>query len=58
MTKDEALKECLDIIKEYGYISEDGVLDVCDEERKLVNFCMKNLDKMLEDGDLTDDEWG
>jgi hypothetical protein len=57
MTKNEALEECLRIIKKYGYISEDGVLDVCDEERGLVVFCIENLDKMLVNGDLTDYEW-
>jgi hypothetical protein len=38
-------------------VSEDGVLDVCDEERELVVFCIENLDKMLVNGDLTDYEW-
>jgi len=58
MTKNEAFEECLSIIKEYGYISEDGVLDVCDEEMELVDFCREHLDKMLKNGDLTNEEWG
>jgi hypothetical protein len=57
MTKQEALQSALDQIKEYGYISEDGILDVCDEERLLVNFVHKQLAKMVEAGELTDNEY-
>jgi hypothetical protein len=53
MNKKEALQNCLDCIEEYGYISEDGVLDECDENMKLVKFCRKKLDKMVENGSLT-----
>jgi hypothetical protein len=58
MNKKEALQNCLDCIKEYGYISEDGVLDECDENMKLVKFCRKKLDKMVENGSLTPKQWG
>ena len=58
MTKNEALEECLRIIKKYGYISEDGVLDVCDENMELVRFCMSELNKMVENGRLTSEQWG
>jgi len=58
MTKQEALQLVLDQIKEYGYISEDGILDVCDEEMKLVSFVHKQLAKMVENGELSDDEYG
>lgn len=58
MNKYEALNEALNQIKEYGFISEDGVLDVCDEEMKLVNYVHKQLTKMVESGELTEDEWG
>lgn len=57
MTKHEALNEALNQIKEYGYISEDGVLDVCDEDSKLVSFVYKQLTKMVENGELKEDEW-
>ena len=52
MSKEEALKACIDIMKEYGYISEDGILDVCDEESKLVRYCHKQLIKLMNDGEL------
>jgi hypothetical protein len=57
MTKKEALQSALDQIKEYGFISEDGILDVCDEERLLVNYVHKQLAKMVENGELNDDEY-
>ena len=57
MAKQEALQSALDQIKEYGYISDDGILDVCDEEMKLVSFVHKQLAKMVENGELTNDEY-
>ena len=57
MTKQEALQSALDQIKEYGFISEDGILDLCDEEMKMVNFVHKQLAKMVENGELSDDEY-
>ena len=44
MTKQEVLQAALDQIKEYGFISEDGILDLCDEEMKLVNYIHKQLE--------------
>ena len=46
MKKLEALKNCLDCIEKYEYISEDGVLDECDEDMSLV-----------EKGELTNEQW-
>lgn len=57
MTKKEALQSALDQIKEYGYISEDGVLDVCDEEMSLVRYVDKHLTKMVNDGELSHVEY-
>ena len=57
MNKQELLQAALDIIKEYGYISEDGILDLCDEEMKLVNYVHKQLSKMVESGELTDEQY-
>ena len=57
MTKQEALQAALDQIKEYGFISEDGILDLCDEDNKLVSFVHKQLAKMVENGELRDDEY-
>lgn len=57
MEKQELLQAALDIIKEYGYISEDGILDLCDEEMKLVNYVHKQLSKMVKNGELTNEQY-
>ena len=57
MSKEEVLQNCLYYIEEYGYISEDGVLDECDEDMSLVRFCRKKLDEMVEKGTLTHEQW-
>ena len=57
MEKQELLQAALDIIKEYGYISEDGILDLCDEEMKLVNYIHKQLSKMVKNGELTNEQY-
>jgi hypothetical protein len=57
MSKAEALERCLHVIKEYGYISEDGVCDECDDDRSLINYCCKKLNAMVEDGKLNDEQW-
>ena len=58
MEKEKALQNCLWGVKEYGYISEDGVLDVCDENMELVRFCISEFNKMVENGRLTSEQWG
>jgi hypothetical protein len=58
MTKQELLQEALDIIKEYDYISEDGILDLCDEEMELVDYIHEQLSKMVENGELTNEQYG
>jgi hypothetical protein len=57
MEKQELLQEALNIIKEDGYISEDGILDLCDEEMKLVNYIHKQLSKMVKNGELTNEQY-
>jgi hypothetical protein len=57
MEKQELLQEALDIIKEYGYISEDGILDLCDEEMELVDYIHEQLSKMVENGELTNEQY-
>jgi hypothetical protein len=58
MIKQELLQEALDIIKEYDYISEDGILDLCDEEMELVDYIHEQLSKMVENGVLTNEQYG
>jgi hypothetical protein len=57
MNKTEALERCLYYIKEYGYISEDGVSDECEDKRSLINYCIEELNKMVSDGRLNDEQW-
>jgi len=57
MEKQELLQKALNIIKEYDYISEDGILDLCDEEMELVNYIHEQLSKMVENGELTDEQY-
>jgi hypothetical protein len=57
MNKQELLQAALDIIKEYDYISEDGILDLCDEDMELVNYIHEQLSKMVENGELTDEQY-
>jgi hypothetical protein len=57
MSKTEALERCLWVIKEYNYISEDGIIDECEDERDLINYCIKKLNTMVEDGKLSDEQW-
>ena len=51
MTKQELLNEALNIIKEDGYISEDGIRDLCDEDGRSVSYIHKQLIKMVENGE-------
>ena len=57
MEKQELLQAALDIIKEYDYISEDGILDLCDEEMELVDYIHEQLSKMVENGVLTNEQY-
>jgi hypothetical protein len=57
MEKQELLQAALDIIKEYDYISEDGILDLCDEEMELVDYIHEQLSKMVENGELTNEQY-
>jgi hypothetical protein len=52
MKKEEALEYCITEIKEYGSISWDGILDICDENLRLVRYCSKQLELLIEKGEL------
>jgi hypothetical protein len=52
MKKEEALERCINYIKKYGYISEDDILDECEEEYKLVKYCQVQLQKLIDEGKL------
>jgi hypothetical protein len=53
MTKQELLQECIDHGNEYGYISWDSILDICDEKRKKIKYCTDELEKMKDNNEIT-----
>jgi hypothetical protein len=44
--KKEALQDAIDTGNEYGYISWDGLLDLCDEDMVVGRYLIKELKKM------------
>ena len=46
MTKKEALQNAIDEGNKYGYISWDGLLDLCDEDMVIGRYLIKELKKM------------
>ena len=44
--KKEALQNAIEQGKEYGYISWDGLLDLCDEDMVVGRYLIKELKKM------------
>ena len=44
--KKEALQNAIDDGNEYGYISWDGLLDLCDEDMVVGRYLIKELKKM------------
>ena len=44
--KSEALKEAIEQGNEYGYISWDGMLDLCDEDMVIGRYIIRELKKM------------
>jgi len=53
MTKQEALEQAIEQGNEYGFISWDGVLDICDEDRSLVRYVDKQLTKLVNENKVT-----
>ena len=50
--KQELLNEAIEQGNDYDFISWDGLLDLCDEDMKLVNWLDKKLTKMKEQGKI------
>lgn len=50
--KQELLNEAIEQGNEYDFISWDGLLDLCDEDMRLVNWLDKKLTKMKEKGKI------
>ena len=50
--KSEALKEAIEQGNEYGYISWDGMLDLCDEDMVIGRYIIRELKKMKDAGEI------
>ena len=50
--KQELLENAIEQGNDYDFISWDGLLDLCDEDMKLVNWLDKKLTKMKEKGKI------
>jgi hypothetical protein len=52
MTKEDVLQAAINEGNEYEFISWDGLLDICDEDMKLVNYLEKQLIKLKGEGKI------
>jgi hypothetical protein len=50
--KKEILKNAIAVGNEYGYISWDGMLDLCDEDMVIGRYLIKELKKMKDAGEI------
>ena len=50
--KKEALQNAIDEGNEYGYISWDGLLDLCDEDMVVGRYIIKELKKMKDNNEI------
>ena len=50
--KSEALKDAIEQGNEYGYISWDGLLDLCDEDMVIGRYIIRELEKMKDAGEI------
>jgi len=50
--KEEALKQTIEQGNEYGYVSWDGLLDICDENDELYNYVMEQTQQLLKEGKI------
>ena len=50
--KSEALKDAIEQGNEYGYISWDGMLDLCDEDMVIGRYIIRELKKMKDAGEI------
>jgi hypothetical protein len=57
MIKIELLKNAIEQGNEYEGISWDGMLDLCDEDMKLVFWLNKTLEKMKKNNEISFDLW-
>jgi hypothetical protein len=50
--KEEALKQTIEQGNEYGYVSWDGLLDICDENPEVYNYVIEQTQQLLEEGKI------
>jgi hypothetical protein len=50
--KEEALEQTIEQGTEYGYVSWDGLLDICNEDKRLYNYVIKQTQKLLLEGKI------
>ena len=48
----KALKNAIEEGNEYGYISWDGLLDLCDEDMSIGRYIIKELKKMKDNNEI------
>ena len=52
MNKEELLQNAIDQGKQCGFISWDGMLDLCDEDSELIEWLTKQLEQLSSEGKL------
>ena len=50
--KSEALKNAIEQGNEYGYISWDGLLDLCDEDMVIGRYIIRELKKLKDKNEI------
>jgi hypothetical protein len=50
--KKQALENAIEQGNEYGYISWDGLLDLCDEDMNVGRYIIKELEKLKENNKI------
>ena len=50
--KNEALKNAIEQGNEYGYISWDGMLDLCDEDMVIGRYIIRELKKLKDKNEI------
>jgi hypothetical protein len=53
--KKQALENAIEDGNEYGYISWDGLLDLCDEDMNVGRYIIKELEKLKENNKINFD---
>lgn len=52
MNKEQALQNAIEQGNEYGYISWDGLLDLCDEDMTIGRYIISKLKQMMKKGEI------